>query len=107
MIAIKFDNEKLMNVINIFEETHGRKPYIICNENTMKQINCSESAKITRPIGGYTIGSFVIPDNNKPSKSIKVGDAEYILKEEFHPPVWHGSKILIDPDLEYGEIHIG
>ena len=104
MIAIKFDKEKLMNAINIFEETHGRKPYIICNEETKTNImTCVQCCG--------TIGSWaIIQDSSispKPAESIKIGDLEYVLKEEHHPITWNGSKILIDPDLKYGEIHIG
>lgn len=104
MIITKIDSEELINTMKSFNNMYGRKPYIICNEETKTNIMaCAQSCG--------TIGGWVITKDcsisTEPAKSIKIGDLEYVLKEERHPSVWNGSKILIDPDLKYGEVYIG
>lgn len=110
MIITKINSEKLISSIDAFVDMYGRKPYIICNEKTLNDIRACEDNTI---LGCDTIGKFTITNDTinisqvKHIESIKVGDMEYTLKEELRPPVWHGSKILVDPDLKYGEVYIG
>ena len=111
MIITKINSEKLISSIDAFVDMYGRKPYIICNEKTLNDIMVCKDNTILgcSTISGLTIANGTInlsPQVERP-KSIKVGNLEYILKEEFHPSVWHGSKILVDPDLKYGEVYIG
>ena len=109
MKAIKFDEQKVTNCIQAYYDQHGKYPYLIMNQNT---------ADILPPQMTYNTGMGVIYGGNsnttiaikdtKPEK-ITIDNEQYtrdiaVVKSLY---VWHNCKVMIDGDLEFGEVHIG
>ena len=88
MIAIRFDEDKANKCINAYYDMHGEYPYLICNEETQK----------------------ILPTH---IQTVTVCTTEYIsgiaVKDQAKPKTkrWNNAKVLIDNELEFGEVHIG
>ncbi len=81
MIAIKFDEEKVGHCIQAYKDERGKNPYLIMSEKTAKIL-----PKLTNTIRITPDGTTIQYDNT--------------------PRSWNNCKILIDDDLEFGEVHI-
>ena len=105
MNIMKIDKEKIMNAIDTFKENSGRQPYIICNKETYENLkkDSQNETRITAP-GNLTWDGSAKP---QPPKSICIDGTEYVPKGNQHLAIWQGSKVIIDPDLKYGEMIIG
>lgn len=103
MIAIKFDKEKVENCINAYKEEHGKLPYLIMSSKT-KELLPQNYGYINTGDLSFTISTTTI---EKP-KDIIIGGMKYIPEEELKKGfgAWYGCKIMIDDDLDYGEILI-
>ena len=105
MNVMKIDKEKIMNAIDAFKENSGRQPYVICNKGTYENLKkaCQNETCITVP-DNLTWNGVVTPQL---LKSICIDGTEYIPKGNQHLAIWKGSKVIIDPDLKYGEMILG
>lgn len=105
MNIMKIDKEKILNAIDAFKENSGRQPYVICNKETYENLKkvCQNETRTTAS-GSLTWNGVVTP---QPPKSICIDGTEYIQKEDQHLAIWRGSKVIIDPDLKYGEMILG
>ena len=89
MIAIKFDEDKAKKCIDAYYDMHGVYPYLICNEETQK-ILPTYTQTVTVHDGYAFISGVVTEDHGKPRTKR-----------------WNNAKVLIDNELEFGEVHIG
>lgn len=90
MLGIKFDEEKVCHCIQAYKDEHGKNPYLIMSEKTVKILPLSmqttyiSSSPISFSIGGQTS----VDDNATKNKS------------------WKNCKILIDNDIDFGEVYV-
>ena len=116
MKAIKFDEEKVKKCIESYYDQYEKYPYLVMNKETYKILPAekksitllSDDCNITMP--ATYCSSITVSGNpiNKNPESIKIDDTEYIKrKSEEALGEWHKATILIDNNLEFGEVHIG
>ena len=103
MIAIKFDEEKVKHCIQAYKDEHGKHPYLIMSEKTREIL---PPPTPTAYCGGLAFGDIKI--DNK-AIDLVIDGTKYISEEEAKKGSgnWNGCKIMIDNDLEFGEVHIG
>jgi len=100
LIAVKFDENKVINCIQAYKEEHNKNPYLIMSEKTQKLL----SPNTIFYNGGY-INNFI--NSTKISGTLQDDKTK---DDIVYKPVswsWYSCKIMIDNDLEFGEIHIG
>ena len=98
----------MLNCIAAYHDEHGDYSYLIMNEKMMKKlpkkhgvINVSENGGIS----SYTSGSIIL--KNQYPQTIAVDGKEYIPANDKNDLIkWQNCKIMIDDDLEFGEIYI-
>lgn len=104
MLAIKFDEEKVKCCIQAYKDEHGKNPYLVMNEKTRAILPPT-------PPTTYCISTdeIMIGRQENLVNTITINDKKYISEEEAKKGSgnWFGCKIMIDNDLEFGEIHIG
>lgn len=108
MNFIKIDEEKLHKYIDVFYEQNKKYPYLICSKKTAEMLpnHCSF---IATNIQTVAIGQEISLSSGpyKP-KNISIDGKEYIPKNSpLYEKYWGNCKVIIDNDLEYGEIRIG
>ena len=114
MYAIKFDGEKVKNIIQAYYDTNGKYPYLICNKETAKLCFAYKEEK-PNDVSNISVTSYYssvqteIAHIQKPIRSLTINDVEYIEKtEDVNKPLkWNNATVLIDDSIEFGEVHIG
>ena len=104
MIGIKFDEEKVKNYIQAYKDGHGKYPYLLMNEKTYK-ILPYEATTITTNGSIYTTTTNIILT----PQEITVDGTKYVREDKCKRKTlfWENCKVMIDNDLEFGEVHIG
>lgn len=93
MMGIKFDEEMVKKYIDVYHNQHGKYPYLIMSEKTRDIV--PDDGKSFVVTNYYTLTSGTAPS------STSTEAIPYTKKS------WNSAKILIDNDLEFGEVHIG
>ena len=93
MMGIKFNEEMVKKYIDVYHDQHGKYPYLIMSEKTRDIIPDNGVPFITTSY--YTLTSGTVPSSTS---------TEVIPHTK---KTWNSAKILIDNDLEFGEVHIG
>ena len=104
MKAIKLDVEKIKHCIDAYKDEHGKNPYLVMNEKTR------EILPPTLPTTYCISTSEIIMGKQENSvNTITINNEKYIPEKEAKKGSgnWFGCKIMIDNDLEFGEVHIG
>ena len=91
MIAIKFDEDKAKKCIDAYYDVHGKYPYLICNEETEKMLPTYTQTVTVHDTGYVSISGVVTVADQVKQKTKR----------------WNNAKVLIDNELEFGEVHIG
>lgn len=94
MMGIKFDEEMVKKYIDVYHDQHGKYPYLIMSEKTRDIV--PDDSKLLVTTNYYTITTSGTAPSSKSTEAIP-----YTKK------AWNSAKILIDNDLEFGEVHIG
>lgn len=94
MMGIKFDEEMVKKYIDVYHDQHGKYPYLIMSEKT-RDIIPDDGMLYVATNTNYTITSSILTSS---TSNDMVTHAR---------KTWNSAKILIDNDLEFGEVHIG
>ena len=111
MDAIRFDEERVIKMIDGYSELFGEYPYLVCNKDIALLIQKSALSIKQGPMS--LSASSVATQIYSPTASldaVTINGNTYKLEKNDRmllPKSFHNAKILIDDELEYGEIHVG
>ena len=105
MLGIKFNDEMIKKCIETYHFQYGEYPYLIMNEKTRKLIPNEDGMSYYITSDNFNIS--LKPENA--IHNISINDKKYVEEPETITPKksWYGAKILIDNDLDFGEVHVG
>ena len=104
MIAVKFDDKKVISCIQAYKDEHGKNPYLVMNEKTREILPLTPQT-----IYCTSTSEIIIGKQENLVDTITINDEKYIPEKEAKKGSghWFDCKIMIDNDLEFGEVHIG
>ena len=104
MNVIKLDEEKIKKCIEAYRIQHDAYPYLICSEETADLFDFRTKIRFAN---GCSVETIPSSDTKTNTTTFTFGNVSVESKEPKKYGTFYGSKILIDNDLPYGEIHIG
>lgn len=93
MMGIKFDEEMVKKYIDVYHNQHGKYPYLIMSEKTRDIV--PDDGKL------FVATNYILTTSGTVSCNTSNDMITNTRK------TWNSAKILIDNDLEFGEVHIG